>query len=166
MNTVHTAEPLLQLRYRFPVYGVPAPQGSKAFKGMRPGKDGRMIANLQESSKKVKPWREAVKFAAIEQRLRVQAEPLDGPLWLRMVFTLAKPASRPKTRKSYPDTKPDLSKLQRSTEDALTDAGLIKDDARIVEYLRAAKVFPGEDPEALDTPGVMIHVYRLAGGAS
>ena len=54
--------------------------------------------------------------------------------------------------------RPDLSKLARSTEDALSDAGLIADDARIVEYERLAKVFPGEDPDALEAPGVLIVV--------
>jgi crossover junction endodeoxyribonuclease RusA len=45
------------------------------------------------------------------------------------------PASRPKRTRSagqaWHTTRPDLSKLIRSTEDALTDAGLIHDDARI-----------------------------------
>ena len=53
---------------------------------------------------------------------------------------------------------PDLSKLLRSTEDALTDAGLWADDARVVEYERLAKVYPGEDPEALPVPGVRIEI--------
>jgi Holliday junction resolvase RusA-like endonuclease len=139
------------------VYGSPAPQGSKAFMGMFAGKDGRQHAKLAESSKKVKPWRQDVKAAA-----REHAEghpPLDGNLRVRMVFTLPKPASAPKRRRTWPNKKPDVSKLARSTEDALVDAGLIADDARIVEYTRLAKVFPGEDPEALASPGVRIELY-------
>lgn len=139
---------------RIVVYGVPAPQGSKRFVGVRGGR-GVMV----ESSKRVKPWRESVKAAAID--VRNGAPPLDGPLVLRMVFTLPKPASAPKTRRTYPMRKPDLSKLTRSTEDALTDSGLIADDARIVEYERLAKVFPGEDPDALEAPGVLIVVRLL-----
>ena len=73
-----------------------------------------------------------------------------------MVFTLPKPSSAPKRRRTWPMRKPDLSKLARSTEDALVDAGLLADDARIVEYQRLAKVYPGEDVEALDAPGVLI----------
>ena len=88
-------------------------------------------------------------------------EPFDGPLRLRMVFTLQKPASAPKRTRTWPIRYPDLSKLTRSTEDALTSSGLIADDARIVEYSRLAKVFPGEDPEALDSPGVVIHLETL-----
>jgi Holliday junction resolvase RusA-like endonuclease len=131
----------------FRVYGMPGPQGSKRHVGR-----GVMI----ESSKKVKPWREAVKFAALEAR--AGAAPLDGPLVARMVFTLPKPVSAPKRSRTWACRKPDLSKLIRSTEDALTDAGFWADDARVVEYSRIAKVFPGEDPEALDAPGVTIVV--------
>lgn len=131
------------------VYGSPAPQGSKRHVGK-----GVMV----ESSKKLKPWRDDVKNAA-EMWLthNDRPAPLDAPLVVRMVFTLSKPASAPKTRRR-PDRMPDLSKLIRSTEDALTAAGIWRDDARVVEYARAAKVYPGEDPEALDRPGVRITI--------
>lgn len=138
------------------VYGIPAPQGSKKFVGM--AKSGRGI--LVESSKKVRPWRQDVKAAALQ--MRGGAMPIDAPVSVRMVFTMPKPASAPKTRRTYPMRMPDLSKLARSTEDALTDAGIWADDARVVEYERLAKVYPGEDPEALESPGVRI-VIRLAG---
>lgn len=134
------------------VYGNPAPQGSKRFVGT--ARNGRGI--LVESSAKVKPWRQDVKAAALEARNG--SLPLDGPLVARLVFTLPKPKSAPKRRQSWPDRKPDLSKLLRSTEDALTDAGVIADDARIVEFERLAKVFPGEDPEALEVPGARIEI--------
>ena len=141
---------------RIVVYGSPAPQGSKSFKGL--AKSGHAI--LVESSKRVKPWRQDVKSAGIEARNG--AAPLDGPLVARMVFTLPKPKNAPKTRRTYPDRKPDVSKLLRSTEDALTDAGVIADDARLVEFTRLAKVYPGEDPEALEAPGVVITLERMA----
>lgn len=140
------------------VYGAPAPQGSKRYVGTT--KTGRGI--MVESSKKVKPWRDDVKNAA-EDWLDLQPvrTTLDGPLQVTMVFTLPKPASAPKRRRTWPDRKPDLSKLVRSTEDALSDSGFWADDARVVEYARLAKVFPGEDPLALDAPGVRIRVERV-----
>jgi Holliday junction resolvase RusA-like endonuclease len=141
---------------RIIVYGNPAPQGSKKFVGVAKA-TGRGI--LVESSKRVKPWRQDVKAAAIAARNG--AAPLDGPLVVRMVFTLPKPASAPKRRRTYAMRKPDLSKLVRSTEDALADAGVIADDARIVEYERVAKVFPGEDPESLEACGVRIEIRSL-----
>lgn len=139
---------------RIVVRGNPAPQGSKSFKGMTNA--GRAI--LAESSKKVQPWRMDVKAAAEALISERNLSPLDGPLVARMVFTLPKPKSAPKTRRTYPMRTPDLSKLLRSTEDALTDAGLWADDARVVEYERLVKVYPNEDPESLPVPGVRIEV--------
>ena len=51
----------------------------------------------------------------------------------------------------------DLSKLVRSTEDALTDAGTWEDDSRIVHCV-ASKVFPGEHADALASPGAVIRI--------
>jgi hypothetical protein len=34
----------------------------------------------------------------------------------------------------------------------------------VVQYDRLAKVFPGEDPESLDTPGVRITIRQVTGG--
>lgn len=137
------------------VYGNPGPQGSKSFKGMRGGH-----AIMVESSKKVRPWRQNVKAAA--EAVRAGSAPLDGPLRLHMVFTLPKPVSAPKRRITWPMRTPDLSKLARSTEDALTDAGIWKDDARVVEYALLAKRYPGEGRGALEAPGVWIEIEVIA----
>jgi len=139
---------------RIVAYGAPAPQGSKRHVG-----GGRMI----ESSKRVKPWRDDVKAAAeaLIAPLRGDWVALDSPVRVRMVFTLRKPLSAPKRTATFPSRTPDLSKLLRSTEDALTDAGVWSDDARIIEYIRAAKVYPLEDPDALDTSGVLIEIWGL-----
>lgn len=138
----------------FVVYGLPGPQGSKSFKGMRGGR-----AVMVESSAKVKPWRECVHFTAIAARAGMQ--PLDAPLRLHMVFTLPKPVSAPKRRQTWPMRTPDLSKLARSTEDALTTAGVWRDDARVVEYGLLAKRYPGEGYGALEAPGVWIVIERM-----
>lgn len=141
------------------VYGMPGPQGSKSPKG-RDGK-GRVI--LVESSKKVKPWREAVKFAARDaMQAAGLSAPLDGPLVVGMWFTLPKPASAPKRRETFPDRKPDLSKLARSTEDALSDAGLWADDARVVGYAGLWKCYPAEGSHSLQSPGCVIQVMTMA----
>jgi len=124
------------------VLGEPAPQGSKRHVG-----NGRMI----ESSGGVKPWRQAVVWAAREAGQRVA-----GAIQVEITFTLRRPPSAPKSR-LFPDRKPDLSKLIRSTEDALVDAGTIDDDARIVR-LAVVKVFPGTDKFALDVPGAIIRI--------
>lgn len=136
------------------VRGSPAPQGSKKFVGL--SKAGRGI--MVESSAKVRPWRQDVKQAAI--LARAGARPLDGPLVAVMTFTLPKPSSAPKTRRTWPCRKPDASKLARSTEDALTDAGVWTDDARVVELV-VRKVYPGEGEDALDAPGAVIRIHSL-----
>jgi Holliday junction resolvase RusA-like endonuclease len=134
------------------VRGDPAPQGSKSFKGLSKSGKGIMV----ESSKRVRPWRQDVVAAAVIAMRGL--EPLKGPLIVRMVFTLRKPNGLSKRRIHFPMRTPDLSKLARSTEDALTTAGVWEDDARVVEYSRLAKVFPNEDPEALSSPGVRIEI--------
>ena len=144
------------------VYGSPAPQGSKRFVGVKGGR-GVMI----ESSKSVKPWREAVKFAALEalEEIDIGNHPqfqgkMVGPINVHMAFTVPKPKSAPKRLRTWPDRKPDLSKLVRSTEDALTDAGVWEDDARIVRCV-ASKVYPGEGVDALHIPGAVIRIEAV-----
>jgi Holliday junction resolvase RusA-like endonuclease len=148
------------------VHGVPAPQGSKRHVG-----DGVMI----ESSKKVKPWRQDVKDAALTAAAALPNwAPLDGPLTASIVFTVREqPTSRPtwwaaglpwsKSLRWRPASTPDLSKLLRSTEDALT--GVIwRDDARVVEYSRLAKYYAGDT--ATDVlpygSGAVIRVWRAS----
>lgn len=112
----------------FPVYGQPAPQGSKRHVGR-----GILI----ESSKKVKPWREAVKFAALVANK--DREPLQGAVSVNLTFLFPKPKS---FKGLYPTTRTsgDIDKLTRSTLDALVDAGVMRDDSQVV-VLNAVKLF-------------------------
>lgn len=143
----------------FTVYGEAAPQGSKKFVGMVEGKRGQQIPRLVESSKELTRWRETVrKQAWAEWHGKA---PLDAPLVVIMTFTLPKPASAPKTRRSWPMRKPDASKLARAVEDSLTDAGVFADDARIVDLI-ARKRFPLEGADALERPGVLVRIYDAA----
>lgn len=134
------------------VIGTPAPQGSKRAVGR--DRKGRVI--LIEQSKNVKPWREAVVWAARE--VLDGTFPVEGPLHMRVVFTMRRPKSARKA-KLWPSVRPDLSKLLRSTEDALTDAGVWYDDAQVVS-VEAVKVYTG-DPMALDVPGAEIVISRV-----
>jgi len=138
-----------QPRLVIEAYGRPAPQGSKRHVGR-----GVMV----ESSRHVKPWREDVRSSALDA-LPDGWTPLDGPIRVSMVFSMPRPKTLPKGR-TEPDRMPDLSKLCRSTEDALTSAGVWADDARVVEYVRLAKVYAGSsDSDALRAPGVRIRIY-------
>lgn len=125
---------------------------------------------MVESSKHVKPWRDAVRSDAVKAA-RDGAFPLDGPLRVDMVFTTTRPRSHYRTGRNAallrddaplrPASAPDLSKLARSTEDALTDAGVWCDDSRVVEYGRLAKVYAGEDVDALDVPGAVVRIWPV-----
>ncbi len=132
------------------VRGTPAPQGSKKHVG-----HGVMV----ESSKKVKPWRQDVKAAFLRDDQPI-ASFTDGPLAVHIVFTLAKPLSAPKRRRTWPQRKPDLDKLIRSTLDGIGEAGIWRDDAQVVE-LTAVKAYPGEHELALSSPGARITVRPL-----
>jgi len=143
------------------VYGIPAPQGSKRHLG-----NGVMV----ESSTKVKPWRQAVTYAAREA-MPDGWQPLNGPLRLAVVFTFARPKGHFRSGRNAhllrdaapprPAGMPDLSKLVRSTEDALTDAGVWVDDARVVSCAAEKRYARDGHPDALITPGAVIHVRRL-----
>lgn len=130
------------MRVEFTVHGTPAPQGSK--RGFVHKSTQRVV--LVESSKKVKPWRDDVRNAAEAQMLLQNVvEPMTGPLLLEVEFHFLRPAShngahglRPSAPK-HKITYPDLSKLVRSTEDALTKL-LWLDDAQVV-VLRCSKRF-------------------------
>ena len=148
------------------VHGRPAPQGSKRYAGHRlNAASGRVSAVLVEQSKRVKPWRTLV-TASTKQAIRETAalpdHPLDGPLEAEIVFTVLKPASAPKRRRTWPITRHsgDVDKLIRSTFDGITDAGAVVDDSRIIR-VTATKTFPGEHPDALDRPGALIRLYTL-----
>ena len=160
-----------RLRLSIIVHGRPAPQGSKKYAGhRRNAASGRISAVLVEQSKRVKPWR-ALVTTATRQAFTTTDEPdlfpLDGPLAADIVFTVRKPASAPKRRRSWPVTRDsgDLDKLLRSTFDGIADAGAVVDDARII-HVTATKAFPGEHPEALPEPGALIRLYTLNGDES
>ncbi|MFG3287337.1 RusA family crossover junction endodeoxyribonuclease [Streptomyces sp. NPDC048179] len=142
------------------VFGTPGPQGSKKPVGTRRSKKGNVVPILVESSAKVKPWREAVHYAA--ERLitgRTGYVKLDGPLVAEMHFTLPAPARMPKDRVAH-TVYPDLSKLLRSTEDALTTAGVWADDARVIRYRDLSKTYPNLGPRSLPVPGAIIRIWR------
>lgn len=142
-------------RFEFTVIGTPGPQGSKSFSGF--AKTGRPI--MRESSAKVKPWREAVVSAVLEQFDRRplgalhDSLPIFGqyvPVHLSVIFYFRRPKAHFGTGKNAGVIKPnaprwvtvypDESKLIRSTEDAITTTGIWHDDGQVVRH-SAAQVY-------------------------
>lgn len=148
---------------RIVAYGIPAPQGSK--NPMRSRSTGKLFT--QEVSPNLVPWRQDVKHAAeavLESLGRPQA--FQGAVVMRLVFTFDRPKSVKRNKRPWPSVYPDLDKLARGVLDALKAAGVIKDDCLVVEFTRLAKVYAGEDPEALDRPGVLILIGELVDSLS
>lgn len=140
------------------VEGTPAGQGRLSHKGR-----GRLV---HSNAERLLPWRERIVWAA-RQAARGRANPA-RPLWVGvpvqtdMTVTVAKPKSAPKRRRSWPITRfsSDGDHHARAIHDALAQAGVIKDDAQVVEHT-LRKVYPGEHPLALGVPGAVIRVRRL-----
>lgn len=138
------------------VHGTPAPQGSKRHVG-----GGVMV----ESSKKVKPWRQDVVTAALEAAtMAPDFTPFTGPVRARITFVFPRLKGHFGTgrnagvlKASAPilvATKPDLDKLVRSTFDALSTAGIWRDDNQAAKVV-AEKVYG-------DYPGAIIDLTALA----
>jgi Holliday junction resolvase RusA-like endonuclease len=140
--------------YTIDVRGTPRPQGSiKAF--ARPG--GGIATTYSDT---VWRWRFQVQQAVAE----LGVAPLGGAVELRLGFDLLRPQSHFGTGRNasvvkasspeWPTVAPDLDKLTRCICDAITDAGLWKDDSQVV-YIQAAKRYVTEKP------GVHIVVTEL-----
>lgn len=125
----------------FTVFGNAAPAGSKrAF--VNP-KTGRAI--VTDDSKGSKPWKAEVKAAAGE--VMAGRPLLEGPLVVAFTFWRPRPLSHftgsgdlnaAGRRTPAPTTKPDVLKLARAVEDALT--GIVwRDDAQVVSEFIAKR---------------------------
>ena len=117
----------------FFVPGIPAPGGSK--RGIFNSKINRTLI-FENNPEKNRNWRAAVALAASEAMNG--KELLSGPLFVKIEFEMPRPkshfSSKGPLKKTAPDwntKKPDVCKLTRSTEDAMT--GVVwNDDAQIV----------------------------------
>lgn len=133
-------------KFEFRVFGKPATAGSK--KGFYNKKLGRVL--MVPDNKKQKPWMEAVKQAFLDKYSNKKPI-MAGPVDLTIYFWFHRPKNHFRTGKNsgnlkewaarmiHKPTKPDLSKLVRAVEDALTGLAW-RDDAQVT-YLRAYKFY-------------------------
>ncbi len=148
------SELVLSLR----VVGVPTTQGSKNGFVVKT-KTGKLRALVVDVKRKeLRSWREAIRSDAVAE-LGEDWVPLSGPIRVTLHFTLPKPASAPKRRRTWPigARSGDIDKLERAALDALTDAALWRDDGQVVD-LHGTKDYPDLK---VTCPGVLIRVYRV-----
>lgn len=111
----------------YSVEGTPAPQGSKI----------RTQYGMRDASKKLKPWREAVKKATEEQAQLTDM--MLGGVQVSIIFRFKRPA---KPVREYPPI--DIDKLCRSTLDGMVAGGIIQDDRHVIK-LKALKEYAEAD---------------------
>ena len=142
----------------FFVPGVPIAKGSMSAFPF-PRKDGSTGARVTDKTKGLKPWLKTVKAMATRAMWSEGRKmfPKGTPIALSTQFYLERPESV-KDRK-YPTVKPDLGKLERAIEDALT--GIIyEDDKDIVTRPNSQKRYRDEYQDHPRSPGVIITVTR------
>lgn len=136
------------LRVEFVVMGVARPAGSKTAIPLkrRDGSyvtrpNGSPVVNVVDSCKKSGEWKQAVAWAA-RQAVGAGAPLIAGPIALELRFYVPRPKNQYRTGRNAgmlrddaprrPIAKPDVLKLARAVEDALT--GVIwRDDCQIVD---------------------------------
>jgi len=138
------------------VPGIPQPGGSKT--AFRHYTTGRMV--VKDACKKNPAWKDTVKTFAV---MAYRGAPLTTPLHVQFEFYVMRPQGHYGTGRNagqvrssaptHPAVKPDVTKLVRSTEDALTGI-LWRDDTLIVKQV-ATKAYA-------DKPGVRITVSPAA----
>lgn len=128
----------------FTVYGLAQPAGSKTIARASGGR-----AWVRDDAKRSRPWKTQVSQTAGEAMNGTGL--LEGALELSVIFTVPRPAGhfgvrglRP-SAPEHPTKRPDVTKLLRAVEDALT--GVVwRDDAQVVAQ-HAYKVY-GEPASA------------------
>lgn len=120
----------------FTVHGAAQPAGSK-----RAFKLGSGAVIVTDDNKRAKPWKREVTDAAatamLSHAITTNGTLVDGPLSVQMTFYVPRPKGHYGTKglrpsaPPHPTRRPDVLKLARAVEDAMT--GIVyRDDAQIV----------------------------------
>lgn len=138
--------------FEFRVIGTPQQRGSKQAharydkQGKPITKDGRVLTFAKDDNPKSKAWMDSVRTTAAEYC--GSRDLLAGPLILSVMFQFSRPSSHYGTGRNegvlkasapqHKESTPDLSKLLRALEDALT--GVVwRDDRQVVQYDKCVK---------------------------
>lgn len=142
----------------FTVNGIPAQQGSKKAFVVK----GRAVV-VDDNKGPLKTWRQTVQAAAQTAIANHPTCPVpaydDGPLEVTVIYRMPRPQAHYGTRAGqrylkpsapvHVDRLPDIDKLDRAILDALTAAGMWRDDRQVarlcVEKVYADPGIPGAD---------------------
>jgi Holliday junction resolvase RusA-like endonuclease len=142
----------------FFVAGIPSPSGSK--KAFMHPKTGKIV--VMDTAKNKGTWQALVAMHAQKAMTDAGAEMITGPVKMLVEFSFTRPKSHFGTGKKSSQVKetapkahtkkPDLTKLIRCTEDALT--GIVwQDDCQVIER-ESSKAYSSEN-------GVFIKVWGV-----
>ena len=116
---------------------------------------------MREASKKVQPWRNAVRT----ETQAVCQQPVAGPVEAVITFYLPRPKGHYGTGKNagvlkasapeFPAGVPDVDKLCRSTLDGLKEGGAYLDDSQVVDLHAVKRYAHGR------VPGADIHLSLM-----
>lgn len=129
---------VIERKFSFIINGIPKPAGSKT--AYRNRYTGRVA--VVDACRKSGEWKKSVAYQVIN---RWKENPYDGPIILEVSFYMPRPRNHYRKNGTlkenvnrYCDIRPDLTKLMRCLEDALT--GIIwRDDSLIVRQTAEKK---------------------------
>lgn len=137
--------------FTFFVPGIPQPGGSKRGFPFR-RRDGRIGVAISDDNAKAKSWKALVALAAQEAGVTLVADPVE----VTMTFWLPRPKGHFGSGKNaaflkpsaphYHTVRPDVLKLARSTEDALTGIAWNDDAGTPLLHLGKRYISVGEVP--------------------
>jgi len=143
----------------FHVSGKPQPAGSKRAFVIKKGGAYTGRAIVTDANPNAKDWKIDVQHAA---RDAFKDDVLDCPIRLVLHFTVARPKHHYGSGKNasvlklgapaYPTGKPDVLKLARGVEDALTGLAWVDDAQIVIEHLT----------KRYGTPGVEVEIHEVA----
>lgn len=156
-------------RIEFVVRAHPEPKGSTSAFPIKTGAfdlqgHPKYRCVLTSANPELKAWEKCVHAAAVVARNQHDIwQPLVHAVKMTVVFWLPRPASVTPSKRPLPSVKPDLSKLVRGIEDALTGV-LLADDALITTTYSFKRYTNGEpcarvilepDGPAMEIEGVL-----------
>lgn len=137
----------------FAIYRGSAARGTREF-------TGRVV--ITDKNPDVQLWKQSVILAARPNgRALVN---LDCPLIVRYRFTLKRPTSVSVRKRPYPIVRPDWDNLIKGTQDALTEAGIWRDDSLIIDgggSLAYTGYFHADGTPAMDQPGCVVEIFSI-----